>query len=646
MSFDHASAYITRARRLAVDTFLSTLAFLTVTTLPFLLQDVSASPSINEAIGFIVLYALIASLSLALSHTYTMIWRYVSFRDLMHLILATTLTVFVFYFVMAIKVPQLVTAPFALVVWTIALVWTANLGFLALPRFLMRAADEMHLFSKKGPQKYGRGPQAVLVTGEIGRVETFIRGITRMEFPRYNIVGVLSDNIRLHNSYLNGVQVMGSITDLGNILAQLETRGIAVRTLVLAKDDATPADFETLMEVATPFGIKVGRLPPSGTLHDFSQLQPIELADLLGRPEVKVNTSAVRTMVKDRCILVTGAGGSIGSELCRQIARLEPSKLVLLDNGEFNLYSIDLEIGQTYPDLVRESALVDIRDRAQVQRLVAEIKPDIVFHAAALKHVPLLEDHPIEAVKTNVLGTANVAEACQQEHVATMVTISTDKAVNPCNVMGATKKLAESYCQALDQANHVSPSTRFITVRFGNVLGSNGSVVPLFRRQIEEGGPITVTHPEMVRYFMTIPEAVTLVLQAGVQGIGSDEERGSINVLEMGKPVKIVDLARQMIRLSGLRPDIDIPIKFTGLRPGEKLYEEVAYGDEEVLPTGNKSILRLAPRTTNLKIIQQQIQELQAACARGDTERLMRLVRLSVPDYHKAVTVVAQKEVS
>jgi O-antigen biosynthesis protein WbqV len=377
----------------------------------------------------------------------------------------------------------------------------------------------------------------------------------------------------------------------------------------------------------------VGRLPPHGAFQDRTRVQPIELADLLGRPEVTIDGAAVRSMIEGQCVVVTGAGGSIGSELTRQIARLKPARLAVIDACEFNLYSIDRELGERYPEIARETALLDVRDTDLVNRFIERVRPDVLFHAAALKHVPLLESHPIEAIKTNVIGTVNVAEACQRHGVPTMVTISTDKAVNPTNVMGASKRLAEAYCQGLDQAAIPGAHTRFITVRFGNVLGSAGSVVPLFQRQIEAGGPVTITHAAITRFFMTIPEAVTLVMQAGAHGKGLDEERGNIYVLEMGQPVKIIDLARQMIRLSGHRPDEDIKIKIIGLRPGEKLYEEVVHSDESIMPTKTNSILKVAPRITDLRIVRQQVQELRHAAVNMDSSRVLRLIKVSVPEY-------------
>jgi len=399
----------------------------------------------------------------------------------------------------------------------------------------------------------------------------------------------------------------------------------------VARDNPSPAALKDLLEISGTHDLKLGRLPPHGAFQD-TKVRSIELADLLGRPEIVVEKTAVSQMIRGKVVMVTGAGGSIGGELSRQIARLAPSKLIVADFGEFNLYSIDKELEENFPDVPRQTALLDVRDGELVSQWVEKTRPNIVFHAAALKHVPLLEDHPIEGVKTNVIGTVNVAEACRRHGVSAMVTISTDKAVNPSNVMGATKRLAEAYCQGLDQADPTA-ATRFVAVRFGNVLGSAGSVVPLFQRQIEAGGPVTITHPDITRYFMTIPEAVSLVLQAGAEGVNDTNERGGIYVLEMGRPIKIIDLARQMIHLTGRRPDVDIKIDIVGLRPGEKLYEEVVHTEESVVPTHVQSVLKLMPRTTDLRIVRQQVLEFRQACSNSDVSRVLRLLKVSVPEY-------------
>ena len=362
------------------------------------------------------------------------------------------------------------------------------------------------------------------------------------------------------------------------------------------------------------------------------------IEDLLNRAQVPLDREGMARLVQGRRVLVTGAGGSIGSELARQAAALGPQTLVLLDNGEFALWQIDLELGEGNPDVPRRAVLADIRDEARIRAVFEDAQPELVFHAAALKHVPMVEGNPAEGLLTNAVGTRIVADAARAAGALAMVVISTDKAVNPSSVMGATKRLAEMYCQGLDMtARRGGGGMRCITVRFGNVLGSTGSVVPLFQRQLARGGPLTVTHPDMQRYFMTVREAVGLVLQASVVGVGEGAPEllrdGGIFVLDMGEPVKIVDLARQMIRLAGLRPEIDVGIRFTGLRPGEKLTEELFHGREPPLPTGTPGLLLATPRTADPAIVGRAIDEIAAACHGGQSRLALTLLGRMVPEF-------------
>ncbi len=632
------NATLTRARRLASDVVLCTVGFFAVTILPAL-QTVGPA-ALYRAHGPLLdlaLYAAIAAACLAAFGSYRMIWRYVSFKDLLTLTQAITVIVAVFFALEIFLLHPHARVPLALVAWSAGFVWIGALVFLSAPRFVARAVGERHLLPRLR-WEHDDGPMPILLSGEPHRSDAFIRDCLRDGDPAYRVVGVFTDDRRLQGSNLNGVEVLGPIENFPSMLSRLQRRNIHPKMLVLADDNAGREKVEHLLDLTSGTDLKVGRLPRLGTLSGESTVFPVALSDLLGRPEIAIDAAAVESMIRGKCIFITGAGGSIGSELTRQVAALGPSRIVIADASEFNLYSIDRELEEKWPELEREPALLDVRDGALVASWIRRTRPNVVFHAAALKHVPLLEDHPIEAAKTNVFGTMNVADACRANGVAAMVTVSTDKAVNPCNVMGATKRLAEAYCQGLDQARPVDSisTTRFITVRFGNVLGSAGSVVPLFQRQIEAGGPVTVTHESITRYFMTIPEAVTLILQAGAQGIGRDSERGSIYVLDMGKPIKIIDLARQIIRLSGRRPDTDIQIKIIGLRAGEKLYEEVTHSDESVMETASKSVFKVAPRFTDLRIIQQQLQELRAACNGGDEERLLRVLNLAVPEFSRA----------
>ncbi len=398
------------------------------------------------------------------------------------------------------------------------------------------------------------------------------------------------------------------------------------------------ATIRKLVDTADGLGMTVARMPRLVEFRDGAaeqlDIRPVAIEDLLGRPQTVLDRDAMRRLIAGRRILVTGAGGTIGSELVTQICGLDPAQITLLDSGEFNLYRIDLEVADAHPDLPRSAVLADVRDRVRLDRIMREARPELVFHAAALKHVPMVELNPFEGVLTNAVGTRNLADACRGAGVAAMVQISTDKAVNPTSVMGASKRIAESYCQALDigERDGSARATRFITVRFGNVLGSTGSVVPLFQRQLAAGGPLTVTHPEVMRYFMTVREAVELVLQASVLG-SHGEAAGKLFVLDMGEPVRIIDLARQMIRLAGKRPNIDIEIKVTGLRPGEKLFEEIFHGAEPLLPTACKGILLAAPRAGDAATLGAAIDELAAICARGDHAALQGQLRRLVPEY-------------
>jgi O-antigen biosynthesis protein WbqV len=368
----------------------------------------------------------------------------------------------------------------------------------------------------------------------------------------------------------------------------------------------------------------------------------VAIEDLLNRPQVPLDRVGMARLIQGRRVIVTGAGGTIGSELARQVAALGPELLLLVDNGEYALWQIDMELAETHPTIQRRAIIADIRDEARIRAIFDTLRPELVFHAAALKHVPMVEANPLEGLLTNVAGTRHVADAARATGALAMVLISTDKAVNPTSVMGASKRMAEMYCQALDiAARTAGTGMRCVTVRFGNVLGSTGSVVPLFQRQLERGGPLTVTHPDMQRYFMTVREAVGLVLQASVLGAGDAKlpsaQEGGIFVLDMGKPVKIVDLARQMIRLAGLRPDVDVEIRFTSLRPGEKLYEELFHGKEPPIATGYAGLLMANPRTADPAIVGRAIEEIAVACRGGQNRLALMLLGRLVPEFEHNV---------
>jgi O-antigen biosynthesis protein WbqV len=433
------------------------------------------------------------------------------------------------------------------------------------------------------------------------------------------------------------VPVLGTLAETEALLNRLEQEGRKPQRLLLSPDLLDGDVVRELLDVANGQGIALARLPRLTDFHEAEEkvlVRPIAVEDLLGRPQVVLDREGILTLVGGRRVLVTGAGGSIGSELVRQIADLGPARLVLVEASEYALYTIDMEVAERFPALDRRAVIANVRDRSVIDALFAEERPELVFHAAALKHVPLVEANPLEGILTNAIGSRNIADACVAAGVRAMVMISTDKAVNPTNVMGATKRVAESYCQALDMAQN---GTRFVTVRFGNVLGSTGSVVPRFQAQLAAGGPITVTHPDMERYFMTIREAVELVLQASALGVLQHHDQGKIYVLDMGKPVKIVDLARQMIRLAGLRPETDVKIAFTGLRPGEKLFEEIFHGAEAPVPTARDGILLASPRLVHLDELGQRFQALETACRIRNEGDALEVIQAVVPEFSRMV---------
>ncbi|KAA5604218.1 polysaccharide biosynthesis protein [Roseospira marina] len=565
---------------------------------------------------------------------YKGIWRYASMRDLMAITKAVTLTILLFLPAMFLttRLDDLPRSAFLIN-------WFVLMALLGGPRFLYRVLKDRRLDFHYETR---RDPNAIpiLLAGAGDGAELFLRSLHRQPGASYRVLGIITRKRSRVGRHIHGVEVMGTLDQVEDIVATLSGRNQRPMKLVLTQEDFAGPDIQSLLDTADRLGLTLARLPRPTDLRagttDRLEVRPVSVEDLLGRPQAVLDRAAIAALIDGRRVLVTGAGGSIGSELVRQVAALSPASLTLLDSSEFALYTIDLEIAERHPDLTRAARVASVRDRGVLDRVMAEAQPEVVFHAAALKHVPLVEMNPIEGLWTNAVGSRHVADACRAHGVRALVMISTDKAVNPTNIMGASKRLAECYGQALDvldKGRGVATGTHFVTVRFGNVLGSTGSVVPLFQRQLARGGPLTVTHPDMTRYFMTIREAVELVLQAAALGTADDAWRGRIFVLDMGKPVRIVDLARQMIRLAGLRPDQDIPIVFTGPRPGEKLFEEVFHGAEKPVPTGQEGVLIADPRRLDHARVAATLDALEVACTTGDTDRALALLRELVPEY-------------
>tara|TARA_R110000868_G_scaffold7354_3_gene39975 strand:- start:9372 stop:11321 length:1950 start_codon:yes stop_codon:yes gene_type:complete len=578
------------------------------------------------------IYTVIAAAVFWSMRLYAGVWRYASMEDLVAIIRAATAIVLVFLAAMFL-VSRLELIPRS----TLPINWLVLLALLGGPRFLYRLFKDRR--ANDIADRDGERRIPVLLIGAGDSAELFIRAINRARKSAWHAVGLVDEKGRRVGRNIHGVQVLGNIDDIPAIVERMDREGHRPQRLIVTKSRIEGDEIQRLLAIADDLGIGLARMPQ---LDDFrenidssSEIRPIRIEDLLGRPQASLDRDSMAVLIGGRRVLVTGAGGTIGSELCRQIAAFDPAALVLLDNSEYQLYAIDLEIGERAPGLLRRTILADVRDRDRISRVFEDERPELVFHAAALKHVPMVELHPDEGALTNVAGTRIVADACRAHGVRAMVLISTDKAVNPSSMMGATKRVAESYCQALDMAEAArgSDRTHFVTVRFGNVLGSTGSVVPLFQRQLAAGGPLTVTHPDMTRYFMTVREAVELVLQASVQGVADSAEQGKIYVLDMGEPVKIIDLARQIILLAGYQPDVDIKIEITGPRPGEKLFEEILHASEELVPTTHPGILLAAPRATDLAALGSAIDELAGAAHAGDSERTRAIVQGLVPEF-------------
>lgn len=613
----------------AHDLVMAAAAF--VVSLYLRIGDILAFYPLDLLIQGTVTFTVIAAVVFRSMGLYRGVWRYASLNELLAVTRAATLVVLVFLAVMFMwtrldGLPR--SLPF--------INWFVLIALLGGPRFLYRLYRDGRIELRRDRQGLQRIP--VLLIGSGDGAELFIRAVSRQRSGAYQVVGIVAErNITRVGRVIHGIEVIGTVDEMAAVVGRLAAKGRRPQRLVLTDPRTDGARVRQLLDEAHALGMTLARIPSltdfKADVEDKVEIRPIAVEDLLGRPQMPLDRDAMAGLIAGRRVLVTGAGGSIGSELVRQVCGFGPAQVVLLDSSEYHLYQIDLEVGEKHPALPRRAFIADVRDRARLDSLMAETRPELVFHAAALKHVPLVEINPFEGLMTNVIGTANVAEACRAAGVAVMVLISSDKAVNPTNVMGATKRIAEQVCQSLDLERGADGGTRFVTVRFGNVLGSTGSVVPLFQRQLAAGGPLTITDPEMTRYFMTIREAVELVLEASALGAAKAEHAGRIFVLEMGQPVKILDLARQMIRLAGLRPDVDVKIEVVGLRPGEKLYEELFHSGESLVATEYAGVMAAAPRTADADEIRRSLKVLAEACQRADAGAVATIVRTLVPEY-------------
>lgn len=586
------------------------LAFVALLAGRYLVIDM---PFTRDALVQAMLYGLSAFIVEMAFRVERAPWRFVSATDHLRLLRSAVLTAAIFMVVTRLTHPGIDGG--LRTVAGAALIQTTLLSAL---RVIRRSLHERMLLDsvlRLGPASMHPALPRLLIIGSASEAEAFLRAPAGLG-ERYAPIGVVSPLDRETGDELRGVCVLGSIADFDSVLARLRDSGLSPAAILFLTDSAMSTfGAERLGRLKTE-GVRLLRrhgVVEMGAAANTPRLREISIEELLSRPPVRLDPEPVRALVSGRRVLVTGAGGSIGSELCRQIAASGCAHLTMVDASEYNLFHIDREIAERHPALPRREALCDVRDAARVQRIFAEMKPDIVFHAAALKHVTLVENHPCEGVRTNVLGTRNVAMAAKACGAAHLALISTDKAVAPTSVMGAAKRVAEAVARQYGGGGRM----RVSIVRFGNVLGSAGSVVPIFQSQIARGGPITLTHAEVERYFMTIPEAVQLVLRAVALSMIASESESGVLTLEMGEPVKIIDLARRMIELQGLTPGRDIEIQITGLRPGEKLTETLVDVNEvaRLKAPGIMEAVRLAPAPV---IADERLSQLDALAELGD----------------------------
>jgi FlaA1/EpsC-like NDP-sugar epimerase len=559
-------------------------------------------------VGFFFLFSFIAKI-------YNRVWQYASIGELISLMKATTLTEGSFFLLNSlfhlIKIPNSIY----ILLWILIVLGVGG------SRFAWRIFRDVFI----NQSVFKQGNLLIVGAGDAGALVA--KDLIYSSHSGLNPVGFIDDDNAKHRLRVMGLPVLGNRENIPSVVTDYQ-----ITDIVIAMPSAPRSEISAVIEKCKDTDASIKILPSvidlaSGKV-SVKIMRDVSVEDLLGRDQVDVDLAEIAGYVTGKVVLVTGAGGSIGSELCRQISFFKPEQLLLLGHGENSVYEIEIELRRTYPGLSFIPVIADIQDRHRLEAVFDTYRPEVVFHAAAHKHVPLMERNPAEAIKNNILGTKNMAECADKFGASRFVMVSTDKAVNPTSVMGTTKRVAEMFVQGLNRTS----KTKFVAVRFGNVLGSRGSVIPLFTKQIREGGPVTVTHPEMIRYFMTIPEAVQLIIQAGAFAKG-----GEIFILDMGNPVKIHDLARDLIRLSGFKPDEDIKITFTGMRPGEKLYEEILTNEEGMTATKHNRIFVGKPLDFSLDKLMLMILDLELVARSADainrSEEIKYLLHRVVPTY-------------
>ena len=564
----------------------------------------------RAALEFLPYYILASLVIFFLARMYSTMWSVAGVREALHVVAACGLASLVQ--IAGMMLLQL-SVPRSFFLVSFAALCAKELGIRLSYRVVISLFGN---HSKKAAKR-------IMIVGAGTSGSVILKEMTTSSLVNGCVVCFVDDDKNKAGKFLNGVPVAGNRNDIPRLAEEYK-----IDEIYIAIPSASAKERKAIIEICRETGCQVKILPGIYQLINgevsIAKLRNVEIEDLLGRDPIRVNLDEIMGYVSGKVVLVTGGGGSIGSELCRQVASHNPKQLIIFDIYENNAYDIQLELKEKYPDLDLVVLIGSVRNTHRIETVFEKYRPDIVYHAAAHKHVPLMEDSPNEAIKNNVFGTYKTAKAADKYGTKRFVLISTDKAVNPTNIMGASKRM----CEMVVQMMNARSKTDFVAVRFGNVLGSNGSVIPLFKKQIEQGGPVTVTHPDIIRYFMTIPEAVSLVLQAGAYAKG-----GEIFVLDMGEPMKILDLAKNLIRLSGYEPDVDIPIIFTGLRPGEKLYEELLMDEEGLQDTPNKLIHIGKPIEFDMERFEEQLEELYPI-ANQDGDRIREAVMKIVTTYH------------
>ena len=573
---------------------------------------------INEmVVNTIIIAVVIYETILTIFKTYHNITRYENGKDYLVYVLACLVSCAIMITINAVTNINIVSERVNLIAALIIV--TSIISYRVILRILLTS-------QYKNPEQDESGKKNVLIIGA-GEATRILLGTIKSSMKEiYNVIGLIDDNINKVNYAISGNRILGTRYDIPRICKENN-----VEMIFFTISNISNEDRKKILEICQETGCKVRILPGTKELIKdkpiMQSFRDVKIEDLLGREPIKLDNRNISKLIENKVVLVTGGGGSIGSELCRQIIKFNPQKLVIVDIYENNLYDIEQELKFNYPDIEIDAIVASVREKKRLNEIFEEFKPYLVFHAAAHKHVPLMEVSPLEAIKNNVFGTMNVVNCADEYGAKRFILISTDKAVNPTNIMGATKRL----CEMIVQAKNKVSNTEYAAVRFGNVLGSNGSVVPLFKKQISRGGPVTVTHKDITRFFMTIPEAVSLVLQAmsGAKG-------GEIFVLDMGEPVKIYDMAVKLIRLSGLEPGVDIQIKVTGLRPGEKLYEEILMSEEGLTQTKHDKIHIAKPMNIDMKMIKDKLDKLETLLQNNNNEEkeeIKNIIKEVVPTY-------------